>query len=363
MSRPSKKTIELRKKIIELGVFKRDSEIYTSFEYLFNYDFQKEDRYSVAYAFCEESMNRADKELFDQMLTIQNEKKTKDPVFGDDMGDDYKRKYELIIKELSQINNSISVFYEILIATALVKTNNTGRITANQSFSHAEISYKTLKQALGETRANELASESMLWVGKMLNQRYVKNTLSIEEQKSILKSLDSGLDTNRVIVERIKRLHLSDDSSLSNRTKIVYAELDLTKPLKELTDYIAQLKNDFENNPQHYKNAYELLGEKHEPFQCDLSNCNVLKESNPKPISGRLADVLFIYDCKKVNEILGADILTKDYITREINRYWQDVKCLLKVDFHSIDEYYQIADEYINHEKYKDYLSGIKTTL
>ncbi len=55
MARPSKADIEKRTRIIELEVFKRDSEIYTNFE-----DFlgQKDDSFAHPYYFCRECEKR-----------------------------------------------------------------------------------------------------------------------------------------------------------------------------------------------------------------------------------------------------------------------------------------------------------------
>ena len=133
----------------------------------------------------------------------------------------------------------------------------------------------------------------------------------------------------------------------------VHIELDLTKPKEELLKYIEMIKNDYDEDPNNISTVYNILGATLKDYKCELDKCDIYKFKNPKPINGRLADILFIYDCRRVG-------LKNEYIIDEIDRYWQDIKNLYKDNFtpSTLSKYYKIAIKYIDNQTYKSFISG-----
>ncbi len=349
MARPSKKTIELRKQITDLEVYKRDNEVYTNLES----SFLQNNKYGIAYYFTLECFFR-------------NPNKGNGNIVADIIEDGRKNilRQQALYISLNSININIAEYFiQLKMSTFdefLYKNVN------KEYFVEHELEINVLKNALSEERLNYFYEELLSFnLDEIMEADRLEFPLTDKEKEDIINSLnEAGWKSDKTIVHYSTLPHEIESILNDNRNKRIYAELDLTKPLDEIIDYVTMLKNDFDSNPDDFKNAHELLGEEHEVFSCNLNRCSIYKDTkSPKPISGRLADVLFIYDCKKVNELLGADILTNDYITGEINRYWQKVKNISPDGFHSLEEYYAIAKEYIDEQRYKDYLTGIKHTL
>lgn len=404
MARPSKADIEKRERIIELEVFKRDSEIYTYFE-----DFlgQKDDCFAHPYYFCRECEKRDfESNNFFKDITKASAKRFSSPtnpfldfdeepiVQGDLAQTNYDiasydfdeepivqygmitGKNEIIEKnsfhkqidkynELKEIDEFISEYFLLLLVEThhsynlYLKDNRYQNYKAKGYVVTNEMNNDILKNALSKERYeffydfyhNSLRLELIVEKGLFMDE-----PLTDEEKSKVSEELNRyGYRPDKTLIDRHPLFHSIDSIVNDNKNKNVYAELDLTKPIEEIVAYITKLKNDFDENPSNFKNAYEILGEKHEPYQCNLKDCEIYKGKNPKPISGRLADVLFIYDCKKIG-------LHEDYIIDEINNYWINVKQISTDKFHSIKDYYDIAKEYINDKKYIDYLTGVDKT-
>jgi len=351
MARPSKKTLELRKKIIDLGIFKRDSEIYMSFE---EKSLHISNKYTEPYNFCFECSLRTNitGDYINEVSEIVLQLKLDDIMKTD------------IFQRVQKLSKNLSVYYSELLAKR--EFHNNIPKTTEYYITH-NIELFILKNSLSEERFNYfIENSSSLELTEMINKNeennnYIKKGLTDSELKRIRSALkNNGYSAYNSLILSVSG-DLIDSTLNTNRNKRIYTELDLTKPKEEILEYVSKLKDDFDNDPSQFQNAYELLGGKQEIFSCDIKDCNIYKDTRSlKPISGRLADVLFIYDCKKVNEILGADVLTNEYITDEINKYWQDIKNISTDGFRSIDEYYSIAKDYIDNQRYKDYLSGIQ---
>lgn len=143
-----------------------------------------------------------------------------------------------------------------------------------------------------------------------------------------------------------------------NTNKSAYVRIDFTKPLDEIVSIVTKIKNDFEKNHNIIQTLGERLGkeEEKEVYKCDLVNCDIYTEKNPKPIEGRLIDALFIYDCKKFG-------LTNEYALNEINRYWIDVQNLFtaKMQENTRVKYLAFMMDLIENQKFESFLTGIKT--
>ncbi|MCX6074905.1 MAG: hypothetical protein NTY39_11330 [Campylobacterales bacterium] len=146
-------------------------------------------------------------------------------------------------------------------------------------------------------------------------------------------------------------------TSSNQAKKSALVEIDFTKPLEEIIAIVSTLKRRFDEDNSMVQNIYEYLGiePKSDVYTCNFTNCDIYTHKNPKPLSGRLADVLFIYDCTKLG-------LTQKYTLEEINRYWNDVQNLFteKMQNKTLKEYLEFAVKQIDEQGYKNFLKGIK---
>lgn len=346
MARPSKKTIELRDKIKELNIFKRDNEIYTNFEL----KCEGSNKYYTPYLFCEDAGIR--EMVVSKKPQVKIEKICENSTTNK------------IIK-LHKINKKLALYYLNL------KTINITLFYPPEYKQRFNYHVDTLID-------NDLVERA---IGKDMEEYHMNGMYSLNDIGSHLTDemrkqiVDEVNQTSKAFgytysPYRIKIKHERTFLSINHYTETPYTktadvEIDFTKSKEEILAFIEQLKDDYDSGLLSIKTPEEILTDKtKDDFKCDLKSCVIYKDTrSPKPIHGRLADVLFIYDCMKVNEILGADVLTKDFITDEITQYWKDIKNISTEKFYSFDEYYAIAKEYIDNERYKDYLSGIKTPL
>lgn len=363
MARPSKKTIEMRDNIKELKIFKRDNEIYTNYEKFLEKQTNEGYNYLTPYHFCLACSHRIPnhklkKYRVNRILnyTLYNGNKTEPPA-------NY-----MACSELTKINSEIGSYFAIITFSSVFYSAHSKlklKSMPHYYLTH-EINADIIKEALSTDRWNYFERETggYFELSDMMGKWLIEEPLTEVEMKKIIECADKRIGTpfKTIVNRRMIREHMEDIGG-NNRNKNAFVELDLTKPIEEIISYVKMLKSDFDNNPDKFKNGYEVLGEEHKVYKCDLKNCEVYKAKSPKPIHGRLADILFIYDCMNVNKILGADVLTKDYIIDEITTYWRDTKNISTESFYSFDEYYAVAKEYIDNERYKDYLSGIKQPL
>ena len=388
MGRPSKAEVEKREKIKELGLFVRDSDIYTVFE-------KETEEMSTAessYVFSVECGYRNTRcktstfgEFNETYLNLSGLMKTLDR----SMFQGYFTPFIQNMEKLHSIDIEIFVFF-----FELIKHSKYATFSQEKPFDYKVINLVYLKDfidILGEERAKEL------FIG--LNATIDLNTIIYDEEKLIqFKHIfpDSKCDDSKYFLSKeelnkvrnfyfstpqdsyritphstlIKRDYHAYGTTLDShkvetppegfyidygttKTKSAYVELDFTKPIEELKEFITKIKDDFDNEHRSIRNIYDLLGDKNDIFQCDLKDCDIYKTNNIKPIGGRLSDVLFIYDCKKAG-------LDNDYIIDEINRYWIDIKNLFREKFRAstLIEYHNLAIDYIDNEKYECYLSG-----
>jgi len=371
MARPSKKTLELRKKIIELNIFKRDSEIYTSFERVATIE-KPTYLFSSLCSFRDDNNYGFYKKIYKALV-----KRYAGFIFkiDDNMEESLEDFY--LFNELKIFENIASID-KILAETYLLNVIVCKRITKlleNHQDSKepyyvineidSNLTLKILKKALSKERYNYYLDEykENIRIDLLLkNGVFLAEPLTEQEIQKILKEISKyEYRIDKTIIIKTPTFCDINDLTDNRCNKNVFAELDLTKPKEEILEYVSKLKDNFDDDDSKFQNIYELLGEDQKVFNCNSKQCEIYKDTrSPKPISGRLTDILFIYDCKKVNEILGTDILTNEYIIDEINRYWIDIKNISNDKFHSLDEYYAIAKDYIDNKQYKDYLSGIE---
>jgi hypothetical protein len=90
-----------------------------------------------------------------------------------------------------------------------------------------------------------------------------------------------------------------------------------------------------------------------EDHKCSTQTCEIYKHKNPKPLSGRLMDVLFIYDCKKAG-------LDDTYTMAQIDNYWSVTKDLRyeQITKNTLQKYRKFAIDYIDKKEYKNFTKG-----
>jgi hypothetical protein len=382
MAAPSKKDKELRKKIIDLNIFKRDSIVYTLFE-----NFDKENNWHLSDSFSFECLYRHDDNLYcnhkSQILAnifdSTKEKYTgldgyhgKPEDFINFLNEDSLTKDEDILNKytlLDSINQNIaSYFLKTLEGTFIHYSKSI--IDNNDYLVHNNIKINPiLKSVLTPQRyeyfRTNLGYRFNLGIKQMLQEsQSIEKPLTTDERKKILKKIS---ESNYRVDKTTIRAKSSALSILTlpnnNRNKNVDIELNLSKSKEEIIKYISKIKDDFDENPSNFKNIYEILGDIVEPFIVNPATDEVYKSTrSPKPNAGRLADKLFIYDCKKINKIFDADILTKEYIEDEINKYWRKTKNISTDRFHSIDKYHKTIENIIDKKQFYEYLTGIENS-
>ncbi|MFA5216480.1 hypothetical protein [Sulfuricurvum sp.] len=163
----------------------------------------------------------------------------------------------------------------------------------------------------------------------------------------------SGHDTHNLPI------FIPDYQSFMNHLprKSALVQIDFTKPLEEIIAIVSTLKNRFDKNHSIIQSLDEYLGISpiREPYKCDITQCDIYKHKSPKPLAGRLADVLFIYDCNRLR-------LTQEYVMHEIDRYWNEVKNIHreKISKNTYTEYLKFAKDQIDGRGYEHFLTGVK---
>lgn len=133
-------------------------------------------------------------------------------------------------------------------------------------------------------------------------------------------------------------------------------KIDLTKRDETLA-LVKNLFDEFEKNPgmiQGLDEYLEIVPPK--KLRVILKDHEIFTHKPPKPLSGRLADALFIYDCFKQTLPIG-------YAVDEINRYWHEVKKpkisneKFQEDTHSI--YLKFAKDLIDNHGFINFIEGV----
>lgn len=337
MGRPTNEVREQRSKIIELGLFVRDSYIYTNFENLTR-DFPT---HRLNYVFCKECSAR------DYMNNIEvseliNLKPNIDSI-------EITKKLE----ELEKLDDFLSTYYYTLYKNQF---NHDKQFPLKAYTTDTIIESKHIINVLGNNPPYDNLSTYT-----SLNSLAYK--MPKEDRKKLLEyCIKYGLGETCIYREMITSMNLAyydmPNIELKNdnlhRVKI---ELDLTKPTKEILKYIEAIKNDYDKDPSNIPTLSSLLGaDTSDNKLCKTKEFNIYDRKSKKPINGRLADILFIYDCRKAG-------LNDEYIRNEINRYWQDVKELFSLFENKFGEktlikYSIFSQKYIDKQEYKSFVSG-----
>ena len=340
MAAPTKKEREKRQKIKDLKLFVRDSSMYTNCEE----QIEVYGKIQAPYIFCELCRIRSDRFKFSSI--VEN---------------------NYIVEKLKDIDLDLSRYFNKVHTMGINTLSFLSEIRMNEgeySIS-TEVAIKDIVSALGEVKYKTIVNKGYEFFNDMnttLELEQIHKHINMEDKKLLLSTLSLSDDSPHTIIKNNKRwdricdlenIELEKESLVTSN---VHVEIDFTKSKEELIEYITMIKDDFDKNPKKIQNIYGLLNN-NENYICNLKECDVYKSNHTKPISGRLADVLFIYDCKRAG-------LNNDYIIDEINKYWVETRNLFKDEFQlqTLREYHSLAIDYIDNEKYKCYLSGYDTT-
>ena len=381
MGRPTKKEIEIREKILNLNLFQRDSSIYTLFEELYTNNLSSlADEFSIE-CLVRDSNNHLNengaKQLEVFFSSIDKDKDSQVSKFIQYLNSNGSKKQNDIIKNyliLENINKDLAKYFRKTLQARFIEYSKqyglSGGLSKHEKKDYLiqnEINHNLLlKDSLSNERyeyfQNNLGSLFNLGLKLFIKQsRLIGEPLTNDEKNNILNKLNmEKVRKDKTFV--IKPPNLSTLFILENKkNKHVYVELDLTKPKEEIIEYISKMKDDFNEDPSKFETVYEILGEKIDTSIYDLETSEIYKDPrSKKSTAGRLADALFIYDCKKINELSGMTIFKNQYIADEIDRYWIDEKKVLKEMFHSLESYHKITKEHIDNKGYSAYLTGIK---
>jgi len=380
MARPSKEEVEKREKIKKLGLFVRDSSIYTGFEE--TAESNKDTPTEISYMF---STACADRSHFFKGNYLRDPDNIE---FAKSMLDD-GHIYDMPIsnteiekiEKLSLIDIKISHLYFLLLEKSILHTKyeqsphtynvdiliyreDLINVLPEEKLQIIFDNYETanLRRFLDNDKylSSYYNSEPMLSDEDLENLRKYYFTHSTNDRGRALHSTTitrEGCYSVGIPVQKYNTISYPNDVFSIDygvrKNKVVNVELDFTKPKEELIKFITKIKDDFDEGLKKgintIPNIFDLLGDDEEIF----IDSEIHKKNTRKPIGGRLADVLFIYDCRKSG-------LDNDYILDEINKYWTETRNLFKekIQLDTLREYHNLAIDYIDNEKYKCYLSG-----
>ncbi len=359
MGRQTKKEQERCAGIEKLSIIKRDNPLYTQFEASAKHNgLEKHKPYSFVFE-CKirasfESLH--DKYMYECSLRDPYSKLNNGDIHLGNMEDMAEENIVKDFKKLDKIDKK-SFLYLFLIHTNILYPNtNTPQGLSNFTdpyYIKNIIGLDVLEQWLGKDRAEELNSS---------NLDQIIDKLSSEEKDRLLKCLEvyqSTAEPIRPFYTYIYDQHKNNIATNGIYSRSLFVDLDLSKPTSEIVDYVKMLKKDFDENQDKFRNVYDLLrGDIEKKFEIDLQKSHLYTIKHYKPLGGKLADILFIYDCNRVG-------LTHRYMRDEIDRYWNRIKELKNDNLteKTLLKYLDFSKDQIDNKKYEEFLSGGERSL
>jgi hypothetical protein len=284
MARPTKKDKQKREQLLKY--FKRDSEIYTNFEKVTD----KQSKERMIYTFLDCCSVRNNCNTIDGICCTFNDNPNSN---GFDI---YEEEIQFI--ELMNIDKNIHDYYCSILANSKSILYNSYKKDYRV---YQMIDEVILIKLFGKKRVEEFDNRGYPHYLLPLLKKLTDDEK--EQLKNYIKTNPFG---NRTIIrqEYINNFHFINDNTN------LLIELDFTKPIKEIQDYIKYLYNEYQNNK--ISDVFQYLNiERNYP---KLENHDIYKTNGHKPFNVVLADKLFIYDAKK-NGLNYTDI------QKEINDY------------------------------------------
>lgn len=337
-------TKKTKEQIKNLDLITRDNKIYTNLEK------SLEDSLNIDYLFCMECYYRYS---FTHGGSCQVEYQCEDMLDEEEL-----KKLEL----LKDIDDEIYNYYSSLVSydREFWKGSKQGYSVKTSFHQYALI------EALDEKRFKELCfygwrnKEAIFLNGYPVSDLQKHLEYGLMKDEDIEKIQDYIQNKNHGWNTIITRNYLALDRTPVNEKYLkinnVLIDVDLNKSKKEILEFVEKIKDDYDSDKkeehENYStkkipNIYDLLGmKKVEDFICDRKDF-IKEEDNKKKMFLKYADILFIYDCKKAG-------FTNGDIALEIELHY-DGKGM---KFRTIANYYNIAIEYIDNQKYLSFLTG-----
>lgn len=347
--------------ITKLELLERSNELYTSIEYVIGAAEKEKNEFLIAYLFCRECS-------FRDLDNLQLDYKWDEQPFEtetQELESSYIKKYgsEYLVKKMYELYDIDKEFFEyyyyVLNYTMKVHDEDNAELEIYNYHVENKISRQYLIEAIGKEKVEQLKIKDHL---KCISLEDIIDQLSDEDKEKILTLIEidnskkeEGLElSGDYIKEQCRTFHThiyrDRQSSISNhKLNSYFVELDISKPLDELIEFISKIKKDYSDDPASIKNIYNLLAAD-EPFIL-----NELKElgfqSREKSKAQKLADLLFIYDCKKAG-------IHGEIISKEITAYYDPQTEKSAMVEKTIREFYKVTKDFIDNGKYKHFLSG-----
>ncbi len=214
-------------------------------------------------------------------------------------------------------------------------------------------------QGVNENYMHEVENRELTDIGTTFNNGINE---SVYEGFYVLQEMhkhghNKTYDINHVLPNFKRKIHNSNQ---------VATLLNFSLPLNEIQAYIEHIKNTLDSpdnaDVRIIKSPVELLGEELEKADDITKMCSENRNANLKCFDWReglsraekLGDMFFIYDREKAGN-------KKSEIMIEIDKFY-DPDEIKKQSIHgdTYDKYFLIAKDYINHERYKELITGVK---
>jgi len=170
------------------------------------------------------------------------------------------------------------------------------------------------------------------------------------------KTNKDAIEVNISIKKNFKRPTIKIDNLISRNVQVT---LNLNKPLDELIAYITHIKNDIDKNT--LKAPIEIFCYELEKADDISKMCTTTKNGNEICFDGRkgvtrkqkLADMFFIYDAVQSG---GKEL----EIRMALSEYYEIIGKTTDMSEKTFRKYRNIAIDYIEKERYKELLTGVK---
>jgi hypothetical protein len=320
-----------RQRIINLELFTRSNPLYKSFENRTKFLNDVE----ISYIFCKECETRAkDLNFINEWFECR------------DNSIDDKENYPLIYNKkfeaLKVINMDLYTYYNNLMET--VTTQSLEDSISKQYSVKTMIDEPILLKILGKKRLNELLYDGFPQIiqdEKGFPYLDFENFLTLITDDEVIK-IKKYIKLNPF---GFRTMVLRDYAKIErNLTSSYFVEIDFTKPIEEIENFIKILKNDFKENPKKLPTMYDILKIRHKKIKFHTLKSEIYKNTNRKSNSQLLADILFIFDCYKAK-------YTQEDIQIEFKHYYG-----YGIKKETLKKYLNFAKEYINNNKFMEFI-------
>ena len=323
MARPTNKEKEDRK--ILLKYFKRDSEIYTNFEKVT----QNQSKERMIYTLLEACSIRNTCNIIGGICCTFNNNPNNN---GFDNWEE-----EILYQELMDIDETKHDYYSSILAHSQQLSDEEKHKKDYRAYQMVD--EVVLVELFGEKRVKEFDNRGYPYYLLPLLRK-----LTDHENEKLKKYIAKNqFGTNTII----KREYANRMKLMENKHINLLVELDFTKPVEEIQEYVAYLHEEYKNNK--ILDIFDYLDIKRNHPQ--LSDHDIYITNGHKPFNAVLADKLFIYDSFKNglnfidirNEI---DEYTKKFSTDKIRRTTLKNYLHFMVDFIDNENFIDFRDGY-----------------